>query len=1039
MNKLCLSLALAAFALGANAEWSKSYDWDDSRDQTWETTTSGGKKYICTGGWEIEYSVANGNEISIIYVKTVGTENRLNFDTVERDTGLRLVNIGAQKFKNKWSTFTSFDLVFPASLAEIGNEAFHTCPFDGDLVFPGKITIVGGAFYYTKAKTVTIKTPGSILDGAVFGGGTGWVGTSDITGVTSIGSSAFARGNNYPTFELLISPAVTNFGSTAFSGHRGLTVTVQPPKLASEVPDVDGVIGNGAFKDYGYNLTDGFTLTIPFRGGCTVGSQAFNWMLKCGNFEFWGKAPTIDGNAFSSIGNSYSYKKRITGCVEMDPDGWTALATPCTAEEKARADYPGDDVCLGTYTSGGGCVFWVCNGTSPYTASATEPVLDEVSVEKTVSGYRVAGSLIQGSAILKAVFGSLEFPITTSAADAPYEFSLTIPVGSGEGQLPAGQMYEVSVVATDPNGGESATWTSETAVSSGLVSVEMLQAATEVHLVSGAFRVSRGEGNTTGDLVVTYIVSGTAVAGTNYEALPGTVTIPDGSSYADIAVVPFFDEEDTEGTTLVLSLGEGNYFVSGTAGDAIMFIASSSGAEKDVFVDSAVSVSGDGSETAPFKTIREGVELARAGFTVHIRGGEGREYVILGDADHIQVPVSKDHLTICKWGDANPLISMTNTFDAAATTGSPFIIAAPDVVLSGLSFTYSYNSLSEMKYGGKFYPIVRFETTAVSNVVEDCEVIRGPWSTNATDNRYCTGQLGLFLELAPCTFRNCRFLSTRSDNSTYQFAPIVLDEASVNADVPCELTGNVFSNCTWIVNCAKGREVITAVSNLFLNCACEVEAASSNGNPTDGLFRGAANSPDSLLLAYNIFYNDATMSGKSKTVLQGCREAYYNGLVAHHNTVIGFDHFISTSNIYKHDNHHVLQFFDNLFVLNDGGSVVNQRWKLSNDSASNVACTFGPNSFIRNNYASCDIDGGTLKTDYEEYDFSNVLVENNIATPAPVFESLDPARSRFCVMSRANNPELTAKSVAWTDGGLYPSYLGAIEPMKNLGSILYFR
>lgn len=245
-------------------------------------------------------------------------------------------------------------------------------------------------FYYAKAKTVTIKTPGSILDGSVFGSGSGWSGTSDITGVTSIGGSAFSRGGSgYPTFEVVISSAVTNFGASAFYQQRGMTLTVRPPTVIAGIPEIDGVIGSQAFLDVGANLAQGFTLTIPCRGGCTVGSKAFHWMTKCGNFEFWGKAPVFASDAFNSI--SANYAARITGCVEMDPEGWTALATPCTDDEKSKANYPGDDVCLGTYTSGTGCKFWVCNGKSPYTASADAPVLDEVSVVRTANGFRFAG------------------------------------------------------------------------------------------------------------------------------------------------------------------------------------------------------------------------------------------------------------------------------------------------------------------------------------------------------------------------------------------------------------------------------------------------------------------------------------------------------------------------------------------------------------------------------------------------------------------------------------------------------------------------
>lgn len=72
-----------------------------------------------------------------------------------------------------------------------------------------------------------------------------------------------------------------------------------------------------------------------------------------------------------------------------------------------------------------------------------------------------------------------------------------------------------------------------------------------------SFYVSRL--GSTGNLAVSYTVSGTATNGTDYTLLPGTVTIPDGSTGVDIPVSPLDDSlaEGTETVTLTLSSGAG--------------------------------------------------------------------------------------------------------------------------------------------------------------------------------------------------------------------------------------------------------------------------------------------------------------------------------------------------------------------------------------------------------------------------------------------------------------------------------------------------
>ena len=77
--------------------------------------------------------------------------------------------------------------------------------------------------------------------------------------------------------------------------------------------------------------------------------------------------------------------------------------------------------------------------------------------------------------------------------------------------------------------------------------------AAEAGLVPGRFTVTR-RGSTSSSLTLGYTVSGTATPGSDYVALPGTVTIPVGAASATITVTPIDDFEVELTETVVLTL-----------------------------------------------------------------------------------------------------------------------------------------------------------------------------------------------------------------------------------------------------------------------------------------------------------------------------------------------------------------------------------------------------------------------------------------------------------------------------------------------------
>ena len=97
--------------------------------------------------------------------------------------------------------------------------------------------------------------------------------------------------------------------------------------------------------------------------------------------------------------------------------------------------------------------------------------------------------------------------------------------------------------------------------------------ATEAGATTGAFRVSR-TGSTASPLTVFYSVAGTATPGTDYTALPGSVTIPAGVAAANILVRPINDTRVEGNETVVVTLSSRAAYTIGSPSSATVTIIS---------------------------------------------------------------------------------------------------------------------------------------------------------------------------------------------------------------------------------------------------------------------------------------------------------------------------------------------------------------------------------------------------------------------------------------------------------------------------------
>jgi thermitase len=247
--------------------------------------------------------------------------------------------------------------------------------------------------------------------------------------------------------------------------------------------------------------------------------------------------------------------------------------------------------------------------------------------------------------------------------------------------------------------------------------------ARESGLQTGLFTVTR-DGDASAPLTVQYVVSGSAVAGSDYQPLPGAVSFAAGAATATITVVPIDDEllESLEQVVVTLTAGTG-YGVGG-AGTASVSIASDD-LPPDLAVGSASApaVSGADAELVVTDTTKNqgtGVAAESAtGFYLSSNSGFDASDVFLGSrpvprllpgatsagSTTLRIPASTvtgTYYVLAKsdWDARVPENVETNNVKAsgAVKIGPDLVVSgvtAPASAAAGVAFTVSDTTLNQ--------------------------------------------------------------------------------------------------------------------------------------------------------------------------------------------------------------------------------------------------------------------------------------------------------------------------------------------------------
>ena len=454
----------------------------------------------------------------------------------------------------------------------------------------------------------------------------------------------------------------------------------------------------------------------------------------------------------------------------------------------------------------------------------------------------------------------------------------------------------------------------------------------------------------------------------------------------------------------------------------------------DVYVDANADAGGNGTLSAPLRSIATAVPLCAVHGTVHVRGGDDRVYNI-ATADDLITVTAERYLTITKWGEERARIVVASTLHSV--TNNPSVISIPVGVvrttISGLDFTYYGSSdanAADASLGksGRCIDVQGDYTTIDDCVFHQSGNYKRPngnpaysapatgigHAAVATRAQQTDRHNGRYL-----TVSRCSFLGESDDRS---MTATRLGENST-------LSGNVFSNCCYVLWAVKeSGEPFLIESNILYRC---------NTIPT-GIYGGAGEFQNAEF-RYNIFWCD---SGSAAPFITKNNNGLNKTVLFHHNTIVNSSHF---AEIMNNKCFWYPQIFDNLIVLDpasDDGRTIFKNNQTAFASGCYSSFTNGCGGCLKNNawYAPGGISGGAA-TSVSGYDLSRgcTITNNVVLTTPPKFVSTKLDSPDFCRPRESRNPTWAKQGFAWTDDGKYPDYIGAVEPLASSPLIINLR
>jgi hypothetical protein len=304
--------------------------------------------------------------------------------------------------------------------------------------------------------------------------------------------------------------------------------------------------------------------------------------------------------------------------------------------------------------------------TGTFTISRTGDFTSPLLVNLAITGTAINGvdyATLSASVTLAAGAASTTLTVVPiDDADAEPMEQVVIQLAAGQGYVVEGPSIatvtigdddtRVSVVATDPVAAENGPDT-------------------------GVYTLTR-QGPFDAALTVSYTVTGTATAGLDYVALPGTVTFPAGSAETTVTVAPIDDALLEGPETVELRLGPGAGYQIGALANATVMIQDDERPAVTLITNDG-SASEAGLDTAAFTVSRTGpttVELV-VSFDVAGTATQGVDYQDLGGTVTIPAGASSATVTITPIDDS--LVEGAEHGILTLTADSSYAVVTPGI------------------------------------------------------------------------------------------------------------------------------------------------------------------------------------------------------------------------------------------------------------------------------------------------------------------------------------------------------------------------
>ena len=242
----------------------------------------------------------------------------------------------------------------------------------------------------------------------------------------------------------------------------------------------------------------------------------------------------------------------------------------------------------------------------------------------------------------------------------------------------------VSIAATDPTGAEPSN--------------------------TGTLTVTRTGGGTATPLTVSYTVAGTATSGSDYTALPGSVTIPTGRASATIVVTPVDDDAIESTESVAVTLAASTAYIVGSSSTATVDITSDD-ALPTVSVTATDPAAAEPSATGTFTVARTGRTTTSLSVTYTVTGTatSGTDYTALTGTLTIAAGTPSGRITVTPIDNAAVELPETVIVTLQASTrytvGTPTtstVTIADDDVLPTVAVTATDAAAAEPSNTGTF-------------------------------------------------------------------------------------------------------------------------------------------------------------------------------------------------------------------------------------------------------------------------------------------------------------------------------------------------